>query len=129
MYLDILPNKFRAVLSRLRLSSHHLNIEVGRHGSNRVERHQRLCLLCDKHDVEDEYHFVLIYPVYLHFRKRFIRSYVFNVPSIHTFITIIFLLNHMLNYCITADLGKIVLKCKYRVRIEQLFDRKALLSS
>ena len=43
--------------------------------------------------------------------------------------TIIFLLNHMLTYCITVDLGKIVLKCKYRVRIEQLFDRKPLLSS
>ena len=109
------------------VSSHHLNIEVGRQGSNRVER--RLCLLCDKHDVEDECHFVLICPVYLHFRKRFIMSYVFNVPSIRTFITIIFLLNHMVTYCITVDLGKIVLKCKYRVRIEQLFDRKPLLSS
>jgi len=41
--------------------------------------------------------------------------------------TIIFLLNHMLTYCITVDLGKIVLKCKYRVRIEQLFDRISLL--
>jgi hypothetical protein len=30
MYLDILPSKFRTVLSRLRLSSHQLNIEVGR---------------------------------------------------------------------------------------------------
>ena len=43
--------------------------------------------------------------------------------------TIIFLLNHNLTCCITVDLGKIVLKCKYRVRIEQLFDRKSLLSS
>ena len=43
--------------------------------------------------------------------------------------TIIFLLNHMLTYCVTVDLGKIVLKCKYRVRIEHLFDRKSLLSS
>jgi len=41
--------------------------------------------------------------------------------------TIIFLLNHMLTYCITVDLGKSVLKFKYRVRIEQLFDRKSLL--
>ena len=41
--------------------------------------------------------------------------------------TIIFLPNHMLTYCITVDLGKIVLKCKYRVRIEQIFDRKSLL--
>jgi len=39
--------------------------------------------------------------------------------------TIIVLLNHMLTYCITVDLGKIVLKCKF----EQLFDRKSLLSS
>jgi len=43
--------------------------------------------------------------------------------------TIIFLLNHILTYCITVDLVNIVLKCKYRVRIEQLFDRKSLLSS
>ena len=43
--------------------------------------------------------------------------------------TIIFLLNHMLTYCITIDLGNIVLKCKYRVRIDRLFDRKSLLSS
>jgi len=38
----ILPNKFRTVLSRLRLTSHHLHIEVCRHGCNRVKRHQRL---------------------------------------------------------------------------------------
>ena len=43
--------------------------------------------------------------------------------------TIFFLQNHILTYCITVDLGKIVLKCKYRVRIEELFDRKSLLSS
>ena len=43
--------------------------------------------------------------------------------------TIIFLLKHMLTYCITVDLRNIVLKCKYRVRIERLFDRKSLLSA
>ena len=43
--------------------------------------------------------------------------------------TINILLNNMLTYCITVDLGKIVLMCKYRVRIEHLFDRKSLLSS
>ena len=68
------------------ITSHHLNIEVCRHGSNRVERHQRLCLLCDKRDVEDEYHFVLICPIYLHYRKRFIMSYFFKRPSVHKFI-------------------------------------------
>jgi len=43
--------------------------------------------------------------------------------------TIIFLLNHMLTYCITVDFGTIVLKCKNRVHIEHLSDRKSLLSS
>jgi len=43
--------------------------------------------------------------------------------------TIIFLLNQMLTYCITVDLGKIELKCEYHIRIKQLFDRKSLLSS
>jgi len=42
--------------------------------------------------------------------------------------TIIFLLNHMLTYCITVDLGNIVLKCKYRVHIEQLFELRPLIS-
>jgi len=42
---------------------------------------------------------------------------------------IIFLLNHTLTYCFNVDLGKIVLKCKNRVRIEHLFDTKSLLSS
>ena len=37
--------------------------------------------------------------------------------------TIIFLLNHMLTYCINVDLGKIV----FRVRIEHLFNTKSLL--
>jgi len=43
--------------------------------------------------------------------------------------TIIFLLNHILTYCITVGLGNIVSKGKYRVRIEQSFDRKSLLVS
>jgi len=43
--------------------------------------------------------------------------------------TIIFLLNHTLTYCINVHLGKIVFKCKNRLRIEHLFDRTSLLSS
>jgi len=40
----------------------------------------------DKHDVEDEYHFVLICFIYLHFRKHFIMSFLFKRPSVHMFI-------------------------------------------
>jgi len=36
--------------------------------------------------------------------------------------TIIFLLIHMLTYCITVDFGTIKVKCKNRVHIEHLSD-------
>ena len=43
--------------------------------------------------------------------------------------TIDILLNHILTYCMTVDLERIVLKCKNHVCIEYLVDNKALLSS
>ena len=38
--------KHRIALSQLKCSSHHLNIEIGRH--NYIERERRLCTLCIK---------------------------------------------------------------------------------
>ena len=34
--------------------------------------HERLCNLCQRNDLEDEYHLVLICPVYIELRKLFI---------------------------------------------------------
>ena len=76
IHLDVLPYKFRILLPRLRFSSH-------RHGSNRVERHRRLCLLCNTTVIEDEFHHVLICPIYLHFRKRYIKPYFYKRLSVH----------------------------------------------
>ena len=83
-YLDILPNEFRTVLSRLRLIILILKFVVM--AVTELRDTNVLCLLCDKHDVEDEYHFVLICPIYLHYRKRFIMSYFFKRSSVHKFI-------------------------------------------
>ena len=69
-YLNVLSSKFRIVISRLRLSAHQLRIETGRYASNRTDRALRLCTLCDKSDLEDEYHFVLVCPVYDSIRKN-----------------------------------------------------------
>ena len=104
IYLDVLPYKFRISLSRLQLSSQQLNIEVGRHGSNRVDRHRRLCLLCNTTDIEDEFHLVLICPIYLHFRKRHIKPYFYKRPSVHKFIELM----QSSNKCIIKNLGKYV---------------------
>ena len=88
-YLDLLPKNYRIVLSKLRLSSHRLSIETGRHGSNRLDRHERVCNLCTRADIEDEFHFVLICPIYLHLRKKYIKIYCHVRPSMYKFVELL----------------------------------------
>ena len=62
-YLLIIQTmKHRNAIAELRLSSHQLNIETGRHTS--IERLDRRCNVCILSDLEDEYHFTLICPIY-----------------------------------------------------------------
>ena len=64
-YLDNLPLSIRIAMCRFRLSSHNLKIETGRYKQERIEISMRKCQLCNNHqDIEDEYHFSLICPVY-----------------------------------------------------------------
>ena len=64
-YLSCNTNeKYRIALTRLRCSSHSLEIEVGRYHYNRTDRQNRLCKLCNMNMVENEYHFVLVCPAY-----------------------------------------------------------------
>ena len=68
---------FRNALVSLRLSTHSLLIEKGRDTGLSVE--QIICPFGCK-CIEDEYHFVLVCPKYLHFRIKFIPEYYFNPP-------------------------------------------------
>ena len=62
-YLKLLCNdKHRAALAKSRLSSHSLAIETGRHSG--IPRENRKCSFCDLNDIEDEYHFIIIYYFY-----------------------------------------------------------------
>ena len=88
-YLFIVRSKkVRNAIAKLRLASHHLNIEIGRHRN--IERLVPKCVLCDKNDLEDEYQFTLICPVYSDIRKQYIQKYYYVRPSVITckFITL-----------------------------------------
>ena len=50
---------YRRALTRLRVSAHKLNIEIGRQRRPYIPRHQRLCLYCNCGDIDDEIHFLL----------------------------------------------------------------------
>jgi hypothetical protein len=61
-YLSVIKcDRFRIALTTLRCSDHKLEIEIGGHRS--IPRSEGLCKLCKIKVVEDEYHFMLVYPV------------------------------------------------------------------
>ena len=87
-YLTTLLNKkLRNALSKLRLSSHRLALETGRHTG--VERQNRKCAFCVKDDLEDEYHFVLICPRYNNLRTQLIKQYYYRNPSMLKFLQLL----------------------------------------
>ena len=57
--LCVRNKRYQRALTRLRVSSHKLNTEVGRHSRPYIHRHQRLCLYCDTGEIDDEIHFLL----------------------------------------------------------------------
>ena len=65
-----MPLKFRIALSRLRCSVHSLHIEVGR--QDNIPTEDRVCYVCDSHDVEDEYHFIMNCSAYDNLRNLYL---------------------------------------------------------
>ena len=74
-YLDIINvKKFQLSLSRLRLSSHKLEVEAGRWTKpEKTPFDNRKCILCNT--LEDEFHFVLECGIYKDIRKQYIAKY------------------------------------------------------
>ena len=77
-YLNIIPMRLRCYFTRLRMSLHPLRIQTGRYNNNnnnnnnRIERSERYCVFCNNNDIEDEYHFICLCPLYNHIRKKYI---------------------------------------------------------
>ena len=86
-YLDVIKNrKMQRTLSRFRMSSHDLTIEIGRHIGS--ERHERLCKKCNMNLIEDEYHFLLVCPHYTNIRRKYLPRYYCRWPNLHKFSTL-----------------------------------------
>ena len=81
--------KYRIALTRLRCSSHSLEIEIGRYHYNRTDRQNRLCKLCNMNMVENEYHFVLVCPAYNDLRRQYLPPHYCRWPSKNKFINLL----------------------------------------
>ena len=81
-YLDFMSEKkYRSALSQFRLSSHDLEIERGRYAN--VDRDDRICLLCNSNQIENEYHFLFTCPFYRDLRKTYLKRYYYQWPTLN----------------------------------------------
>ena len=71
---------FKPLISRFRVHAHSLNIETGRYYN--IDRHDRICNMCNNNDIEDEYHFILEYSKYVEIRRKYIKPYYYINPSV-----------------------------------------------
>lgn len=74
-----MPQHFKKLITKIRLSSHCLSVESGRY--HNIERKNRLCQFCLPPSIEDEYHFILVCLAYATIRKQLIKSYYWQKPS------------------------------------------------
>ena len=77
-YLQVVSNfKDRKALSKLRVSDHKLNIEVGRH--TKLSLRERICTFSNV-DIKDEKDFLLECTVYENLRKTWFDDIVLDLP-------------------------------------------------
>ncbi|XP_071123308.1 uncharacterized protein [Mytilus edulis] len=97
---------FKPYISRYRLSAHCLNIETGRFCN--IERENRLCNMCNKNMIEDEYHYILQCEKYSDIRKTYIKPFYWKKPSSYKLVQLLSVhnikeLNNLGKYLYLAD--------------------------
>ena len=79
-YLDVQVKKFRIALSRLRMSSHRLEVEMGKWMRPvRVQYDECKCRMCGL--LEDEFHFLLECHIHRNLRNMYTKKYCCAHPS------------------------------------------------
>ena len=80
--------KFRIALTKLRVSSHRLNVETGRwHRPIPIPYENRICDNCGC--MENEYHFVMECSMYEELRRAHLKRTFYVLPSMQRFIDLI----------------------------------------
>jgi hypothetical protein len=106
-YLTFNINKYvHSLLTKLRLSTQSLAIETGRYCKPKIPANERFCKAC-KDKVEDEYHFLIEYPIYNSARDKFFTLFnrKFNEATEVT-------INRLLNPSSSQDVNNICLYLK-----------------
>ena len=76
---DVVVEKHKIALSRFRTAAHKLMVEEGRYRG--IDKNLRICQFCNANIVEDEYHFLLVCPMYREQRIQLLPKYYCRWPS------------------------------------------------
>ena len=98
--LDVKDFRDRVSLTKLRISAHTLRIERGRYercNGRVLPAEERICKYCHAHNVEDEYHFVMICDLYSIKRSRLLQFLdLSEQPTKETFVKLMSAKNAMI---------------------------------
>ena len=78
-YFNILEGKDLTTLCRFRTTNHKLPIECGRWSN--IQREDRMCTLCSKHEIGDEFHYLFSCDNFNNKRKLYIKEKFRNKPN------------------------------------------------
>ena len=65
----------RIIFTKITLSSHKLLVKRARWVKSKINYCDGLCTLCDKHDIQDEYHALMIRSRYETLRNKYLKPY------------------------------------------------------
>jgi len=102
--------KLKQLLCQLRLSSHRLHIETGRHGKPSIPIENRTCLVCKSDAIEDEEHFVQDCSMYTDLRSDLIENIRTKDPNFNfssLFINVMSHRNEQILFCLAVFLSNV----------------------
>ncbi len=76
----------RINFTKVRLSSHRFMVERGRWLKPKVQYEDRLCTLCNEHDIQDEYHIMMKCAYFTAIRTKYIKKYYYVRPSMYKYL-------------------------------------------
>ena len=116
-YLDKIPKYIRCHLTRLRVSSHSLPIEVMRYSKKEISRDERKCTICnlDKSGNEEHYLLECNNAEISHLRSTFLKSIRVEVPQIAKFTD-----KNIIDYCL--NLGDDNIQMKFGILTKNILE-------
>ena len=83
--MSILGQNLWIPFCKFRTANHKFPVEVYSWTTLHLDRENRKCCICNRNDIGDEYHYLMLCPVFSELRNLYLPSYYKNRPSVYKF--------------------------------------------